>query len=281
MLDLAGQTIRAYQVDKHIATGGHGMLYRAHHQTTGQVVALKVLLPEHTQDEQLLQRLQQEVDIIRDLRHPHIVPLIESWQDNGIIYLTMPWLDGGNLRQLLNTHGRLSPQQWHPILSQIASALDAAHAAQIVHRDIKPENILLDHDGIAYLTDFGVAKRMNQSTNITTLGVVMGTPQYLSPEQIMGTMLSNRTDVYALGITLYEMLNGEHPYADTHSQVQLMMRLMQETLPPLHREDLPDEVVSEINQLVLRATDKDPHNRYLTASSLAYHFAQIAATITP
>lgn len=275
MSDFVGQTIRHYHLTDYIGAGGHGAVYKATHTETEQLIALKIMLPQHSEDNELAQRLHQEAEIIRDLRHPHIVPLIETWDEENTIYLAMPWIDGGDLRGYAEEHGKLTPEQLSPILTQICSALDAGHAAQIIHRDIKPENILLDSTGKAYLTDFGIAKRLDNKNAITAMGNVVGTPHYLSPEQIMGAELGNRTDIYALGIMIHEMLNGGHPYAETQSKVQLMMRLVQEVLPPLASDKIKAEHMDDLYGLILRCTSKDPAERYLTASSVAFHFAQI------
>src|SRR5688572_21139064 len=147
--------VRDYQVTAYVGKGGHGAVYRAELVKTGAIVAIKVLLPQHSEDLELAQRLEQEAEIIRDLRHPHIVPLLETWKDNLGIWLVMPWLGGGDLRDYLKEKGAMKPEALSVLLQQICSALDAAHAAHIIHRDFKPDNILLDDAGVAYLSDFG------------------------------------------------------------------------------------------------------------------------------
>src|SRR5690606_27185001 len=230
------------------------------------------------EDEKIVQRINQEAEIIQDLRHPNIVPLIETWQDEQEICLVMPWLSGGDLRDYVEKYGSLAPENLSPILTQICSALDAAHAAQIIHRDLKPDNILLDDTGKAYLSDFGIAKRKGYS-NITTVGTLIGSPNYLSPEQIMGDEISNRTDIYALGIVIHEVLAGIHPYHDTVSRLQLMMKLAQQDLPPLTDREIPAQFMDEVNGLIQRCTAKNSKDRYLTASSVAYHFKQIIGDV--
>jgi serine/threonine protein kinase len=277
MADLIGKTVRDYQVSAFIGKGGHGAVYRAAHLKTGADVAIKVLLPEHGDDAELAKRLLQEAEIVRELHHPHIVPLLETWQDNQGLWLVMPWLGGGDLHDYLKKQGAMSPNVLSPILSQICSALDAAHAAQIIHRDLKPDNILLDMAGVAYLSDFGIAKRKNYGA-ITSIGTVIGSPNYLSPEQIMGEEITNRTDIYALGITIHELLAGMHPYHDTVSRLQLMMKLVQQNLPPLTDREIPAEYLDGINGLIQRCTAKNPQDRYITASSVAYHFQEILSS---
>lgn len=275
MAGLVGKELHGYSIEDYIGKGGHGAVYLAKHINSGREVAIKVMLPEHESDTVLLKRLRQEAAIIRDLRHPHIVPLIEMWEDDYGVSIVMPHLVGGDLRQIIKRQEVLTPAQLSHILNQICGALDAAHAAQIIHRDIKPENILLDEKGNAYLTDFGVAKRMNRQSAITTVGSVIGSPNYLSPEQIVGADISNRTDIYAIGILIYEMLVGDHPFAATTSRVQLMMQLVKEDFPALDAPHIADHHRAEIQALVSRCTSKNVEARYLTASSVAYHFARI------
>lgn len=272
MIDFEGKTVHQYDLVKFVGHGGHGAVYRARHVVSHDIVAVKVILPEHARDEKLLQRLHQEAEIIHDLRHPNIVHLIETWEDANGVWIAMQWCGGGDLRERLEQNGAMAPHEIVPILEQVTSALDAAHAAQIIHRDLKPDNIMLDEAGNAYLTDFGIAKRLGHNA-ITSMGVVVGSPNYLSPEQIMGYDITARTDIYALGILIYELLTAEHPFSTLTSKVQMMMALVQQPLPPV--VDLPDELADGINALIQRATAKSAEQRYPTASSLARHFKEI------
>lgn len=275
MSNLIGQNIRNYHLAEVIGSGGHGTVYKGWDTQTHNTIAIKVMLSKHIKDEIVVQRLHQEADIIRDLRHPHIVPLIESWDDEHGVCLVMPWIDGEDLRRLMQRKPELSPREITAILTQICSALDATHAAGIIHRDIKPENILLDSYGTAYLSDFGFAKRKDNNTFSTTAGVIVGTAYYLSPEQITESELSNRTDIFAIGIMIYEMLTGKHPFGETNSRVKILMYLLKEDMPLIERGDIPEHKLKQINMLIARCTAKNPDERYLTASSVAYHFAQI------
>lgn len=275
MSDLIGKTIRDYQINNFIGQGGHGSVYKAIHTPSDKPVALKIMLQEHLEDKTMVQRILQEAEIIRELEHPYIVPLVESWQDDRGIYVVMPWYDGGALRTYIKESQPVDPQVVNTILSQICDALDAAHAIKIVHRDIKPENILLDAEGNAYLSDFGFAKRMDSTVEITTVGDVVGTPNYLSPEQIMGYDIGNKTDIYALGIMLHEILSGAHPYADTKSRVQLMLKLVKEDVPKLKNASLSQDKLDKIDVIIARCTHKNPDNRYPTASEVAKDFAKV------
>lgn len=280
MADIVGTMVRDYRVMAYVGKGGHGAVYRAELVKTGAIVAIKVLLPQHSDDVELAQRLEQEAEIIRDLRHPHIVPLLETWKDDLGIWLVMPWLGGGDLRDYLEKKGAMKPEALSGLLQQICSALDAAHAAHIIHRDFKPDNILLDEAGVAYLSDFGVAKRTNLSS-ITSMGTILGSPHYLSPEQIMGEEISNRSDIYGLGVTIFELLAGVTPFQGTVSRLQLMMKIMRESIPPLTDREIPEKYLDKINGLIQRCTAKNPQDRYPTASSVAAHFQEILSENQP
>ncbi|GAB5493103.1 MAG: hypothetical protein Phog2KO_33180 [Phototrophicaceae bacterium] len=275
MSNLIGQIIRNYKIEDFIGQGGHGTVYRAINLVSDEVVAIKIMLTEHLEDKTMIQRIIQEADIIGNLQHPNIVPLIEFWQDDGGIYLVMPWYSGGDLRAYIKENQPIQPQMLSNILTQICDALDHAHAVHIIHRDIKPENILLDNKNNAYLSDFGFAKRTNNSVNITTVGDVVGTANYLSPEQIMGYDIGNKTDIYALGIVIHEILDGAHPYANTNSRIQLMLKMVQEDLPDLKNTTFSAEVLAQINTLIRRCTAKNPDDRYLRASDVAQDFTKI------
>lgn len=269
-----GWTINDYHLTKLVGVGGHGVVYQAHHPQSSDPIAVKVILPEHVDNERLLRRIRVEAEIIRELRHPHIVPLYDYWEDENGVWIAMRWVDGGDLRDQLKQQGPLTLDQTATMLSQISGALDAAHAAEIIHRDIKPENILQDREGHMYLTDFGIAKRLGHKP-ITKAGIVIGSPFYLSPEQIMGYDLTARTDVYGMGIMLYELLTGEHPFASTEGKVQLMVKHVREPVPDITK--LRPDVLPAINDLIQRATAKDPQDRYPSASALARHFHEIIA----
>ena len=272
MDNMIGRTVRSYKITEFIGKGGHGAVYKAENTETKEIVAVKVILPEHEDDSTLLERFQQEAEIIRDLRHPHIVHLHDFWKDEAGIWVVMQWLGGGDLREYLEKHGTVPPKVLAKVLNQITGALDEAHAADIIHRDLKPDNIVLDDKGDAYLTDFGIAKRIGYKA-ITSMGVVVGSPNYLSPEQIMGETVSSRTDVFALGFTIYELLTGGHPFHGIKNRVQLMMAMIQQEIPPIL--DLDESIIDEVNEVIQKATDKDVSKRYPTASALARHFNEV------
>lgn len=273
MSDYTGQTIRSYIIQEEVGRGGHGVVYKAIRENTGETVAAKVLLPEYIVDEKMVKRLEIEAQIVRDLQHPNIVHCDDSWRDDSGVWLIMRWMGGGNLRQYIKTHHPLSLRRMADMVDQVSAALEVAHEAGIVHRDLKPDNIVLDEAGNACLTDFGIARRLGYNA-ITSMGVVMGSPGYLTPEQILGEPVSAQTDIYAFGVMLYEMIAGVHPYSHIRGHVQLMIMLAQQELPLVHeaRPDVP-EAVSEV---IRKATVRQPGQRYGTVLAFAEAFREAA-----
>jgi serine/threonine protein kinase len=257
MAEFIGQTIREYRIEAQIGRGGHGVVFRAVHVPTERTVAVKVLLPEYLEDPKMAERLELEASIVRELKHPHIVHYEDSWNDEYGAWLVMRYLSGGSLRELMTRHPQVPLEHVARITKQIVAALECAHAAGIIHRDMKPDNIILDDEGNAYLTDFGIAKRLGYKA-ITSMGVVLGSPAYLTPEQILGAEVSARTDIFSLGMTLYEVLAGQHPFGKIKGQVQLMMMLLQSDVPPLAREDIPPAVAA----VIAKALTRDVAGRY-------------------
>lgn len=266
MDSLIGRTLHGYEIREHIGTGGYGAIYKAYQANVGRDVAVKVILPEHATKPEFEQRFATEAQLVAQLEHPHIVPLYDYWQDANGACLVMRYVRGGSLRDMLKQQGALSLAQIIRILDQITAALDAAHESGIVHRDLKPDNILIDERGNAYLTDFGIAKSTKTESQITGTDAIVGTWTYISPEQIESKPVSPQTDIYALGIMLYEMAAGVHPFAGT-AVTMMIMKHLQEPLPLVldHRPDAPEA----IDDIIARATAKDPVERHPAASVLA------------
>jgi hypothetical protein len=276
MLDLTGQIIRGYEIHEKIGEGGYGAVYKAFQPTIKRDVAIKVILPEHADKPEFARRFTTEAETVARLEHPHIVPLYDYWHDEQGAFLVMRWLPM-TLRSALKQQGALSMAQTARLLDQLGDALAVAHAAGIVHRDLKPDNILLDERGNAYLTDFGIAKQLNTDVRLTATDGIVGTPAYLSPEQIQTLSVTPQTDIYALGLLLYEMLTGEHPFAGTG--VMLMInRHLQDPLPSVKskRPDIPEMV----DKVVQKATAKNQIERYADAPALADAF-RTASNLTP
>lgn len=271
-MELIGQQLRHYEIRQQIASGGYGAIYLAHDTSVNRDVVVKTILPEYANQDEFKQRFDTEARLIAQLEHPHIVPIYSYWQDERGAFLVMRYIRGGNLRDVISNQGALSLIQVQRILQQVCDALDVAHSHQVIHRDIKPENILLDTHGNAYLTDFGIAKRLHTDDDVTATDSILGTWKYLSPEQIENAPVSPQSDIYSLGVMLYEMLAGAHPFRDT-SVTLMLVRHMGDPLPNIlvDRPGLP----SGINELIQKATEKRPANRYPSISALANDFKNI------
>lgn len=258
---VAGQVIRGYEILDKIGEGGQGAVFRARHAILKREVALKVIRPDLADDAETIQRFKQEVAIVLKLNHPNIVPIYDYWHDDEGIYIAMHYMSGGSLRAAL-AQGTWSPEDLANMLDRLADALASAHSSDIIHRDLKPDNILLDASRCAYLTDFGIAKRLN-ADRITLSYIQLGSPAYLSPEQILNRGVSPQTDIYMLGITLYEAIVGEHPFPEDTS-MQLMLKQVREPLPFLHvkARQIPYNQALALDVVIQRATTKDPDERY-------------------
>ena len=211
--DLSGRTIRGYALLERLGAGGFGVVYRAEQPGIGRAVAIKIILPQYANLPEFIRRFESEAQIIARLEHPHIVPLHDFWREPGGAYLVMRYVPGGTLLSMLQ-RGPLLLDTCAGLLEQIGAALGVAHRAGIVHRDLKPSNILLDNDGNAYLADFGIAKDLGNAdlADHTQPGAILGSPAYLSPEQIRDEPITPRCDIYSLGIILYELLAGAKPF---------------------------------------------------------------------
>ncbi len=263
-LDLQGEPLRGYRLLEQVGEGAFGVVYRAIQPQVGREVAIKAVHPELANQPDFVRRFDHEAQIVARLEHPHVVPLYDYWREPDAAYLVMRFLRGGSVEDLLEA-GPLEPSRVVHITEQIASALAAAHRQGVVHRDVKPGNVLLDEEGNAYLTDFGVA--LDAGSPERSTGTMMrGTPAYLSPEQIRLEPASPRSDVYALGIVVFEMLTGEHPFPEA-SLTALLDHHMRDALPSVRtlRPELPDAV----DEVIRRATAKDADDRFPDVTAIA------------
>lgn len=274
MGDIAiGTIIGGYQILEAIGQGGMATVYRAHQLSMKRDVAIKMLPRQFLSQTNSLERFKQEANIVARLEHRAIVPVHDYGEHEGVPYLVMRYMDGGSVDDLIY-QGPVAPDRTLNILLQIAPALDYAHQSGVLHRDLKPSNILMDANGDAYLTDFGIARLLGEgSTSLTTTGVV-GTPSYMSPEQAQGHDLDGRSDVYALGVVLFEMLVGSRPFEGETPYSVAVKHVTQ--APPSAREKNP-RLSTAIEQVLFKALAKNPHQRYQTAGELA---AALQAAIT-
>lgn len=236
-----GTQFGQYHIQELIGHGGMSVVYRAQHVSLERNVALKLLSPALTEDEEFRERFNRESRVAAALDHPNIIPIYEAGELDGVFFIAMRYVDGPNLHELLQGQGPLETERSISIISQVASALSNAHEQGLVHRDIKPANVLVSatrNDAEAdhvYLTDFGVAKSTTSQVALTKTGVFVGTVDYASPEQIEGHSLDGRSDVYALGCVLYECLTAEMPY-ERDSEVAKALRPPSRASAARHRE---------------------------------------------
>ena len=263
-LDLDGQPLRGYRLLEQVGEGAFGVVYRAIQPQVGREVAIKAVHPELANHPDFVRRFDHEAQIVARLEHPHVVPLYDYWREPDAAYLVMRFLRGGSVEDLLEV-GPLEPARVVSIVEQISSALGAGHRQGVVHRDVKPGNVLLDEEGNAYLTDFGVA--LDSGSPERSTGTMMrGTPAYVSPEQIRLEPTSPKSDIYALGIVVFEMLTGEHPFPET-SLTALLDHHVRDALPSAHA--LRPQLPRGVDEVIARATAKDPNARFADVGAVA------------
>ncbi len=269
--DLSGRAIRGYTLGEKIGAGAFGAVYRAVQPLVEREVAIKIILPKHANHPDFIRRFEAEAQLVARLEHPHIVPLYDYWREPGVAYLVMRLLRGGNAQELIE-RGPLSLDQIVRLLEQIGSALQAAHRSGVVHRDLKPSNVLLDEDGNVYLADFGIAKNLGSPDAHTQTGLIIGSPAYISPEQINSDPVRPQTDIYSLGVMLYEMLTGAKPFAGP-TPILLIQQHLFTPMPPLvaNRQGLP----AAFDDIIARATAKDQAQRYAEVDTLLADFKAV------
>jgi serine/threonine protein kinase len=265
-----GEQLAGYQIEEQIGRGGMAVVYRALDLRLGRAVALKVLAPHLGEDEAFRQRFIRESRAAAGVDHPHIVPVFEAGEADGVLFIAMRYVEHGDVRSLLDTEGRLDPSRACEITAQVAAALDTAHAYGLVHRDVKPGNILLgrasnnaDH---VYLSDFGLSKHSLAPSTLTSTGQFLGTLDYVSPEQIQGHPVDGRADEYALACTVVEMLTGSPPFR--HDDSMAIMWAQLESAPPRLTQRRP-ELPPAVDDVIAAAMAKKPTGRYRTCQDFA------------
>ncbi|MGH2969088.1 MAG: protein kinase domain-containing protein, partial [Solirubrobacteraceae bacterium] len=254
---IPGATFAGYRIESVVGRGGMGVVYRATDLSLSRPVALKLIAPEHAQADRFRARFIRESRLAASLEHPNVVPIYEAREADGQLYLAMRLVEGSDLRTLLDRE-EAGPERALAILGQVAGALDAAHRRGLVHRDVKPGNVLVDESGHAYLTDFGITKQVGHAS--TETGQIMGTLDYLAPEQIRGEAVDGRADVYALACVLYECLAGAPPFR-RETEAEALWAHMQEQPAPLRDHAALDPVIA-------RGLAKERDDRYTTCAEL-------------
>jgi Protein kinase domain len=253
-----GAYIAGYEIGEQLGRGGMGVVYRAHHVTLDRPAAVKVLAPELAENAEFRERFIRESQMAGALRHPSVVTVYDAGDHGGLLYLAMQLVEGTDLRRRLDDVGALSPEETVVILFQVAEALEAAHAIGLVHRDVKPANVLLDGSH-AYLGDFGLSKRLAAGGGLTAAGEMLGTVDYVAPEQIEGRDVNPRTDVYALGCVAYECLTGAPPFDKATSLAVLFAHVSEEPKP---LSDARPGIPRRADLPMAQAMAKAPERRY-------------------
>jgi serine/threonine-protein kinase len=255
-----------YELEELVGHGGMSSVYKAHDSLLERYVALKVLHEQYNEDDEFVERFKREARSVAQLQHPNIVTVIDRGEEEGRQYIVFEYIDGENLKELVVRKGRLDVRDALEIAVEVARGLAFAHEHGLVHRDVKPQNVLLNGDGRAKVTDFGIARSRDVEHSVTQTGTVLGTSNYIAPEQASGQPVDAQTDVYSLGVVLYELLTGELPFPGENF-VAVAMKHVHEPPPNLleKRRDLPLRVAAAID----RALEKDPEHRFTTMDAFA------------
>ncbi|MEA4852782.1 MAG: PASTA domain-containing protein [Christensenella sp.] len=254
-----------YRLIEQIDSGGSAYIYKAMDEYANQVVAVKILKPELTQNEEFIQRFKKEVQASLKLRHANIIRAYDAGFDHGTYYIVMDLIEGKTLKHLINVNGPLPLKYVVNVAKKLCLALEYAHVKGFVHRDIKPHNIMIDMDGEPFIADFGIARNIEQNTITADDNSVMGSVHYFSPEQARGERVDKRSDIYSLGILIYEMLCGKVPF-DADTSVAIALKHINEPMPNIADEisGLPES----LNKIIQKATQKDKHFRYKSAFNM-------------
>jgi tRNA A-37 threonylcarbamoyl transferase component Bud32 len=265
-----------YELEELVGTGGMSSVYRAHDRLLDRKVALKVLHQQYTEDDEYVERFRREARAVAALSHPNIVTVIDRGEHGGRQFIVFEYVDGDNLKQVIERRGPAPVETALELAIQIARGLSFAHQNGLVHRDVKPQNVLLNGDGQAKVTDFGIARSMDVKRGMTTTGTVLGTSDYIAPEQAQGQPVDEHSDVYSLGVVVYEMLTNEVPFSGENF-VAVAMRHINDPPPPI-RDKRPD-VPPRLEAAVHRAMAKDPNERFASMTDFCRELEECLAEV--
>jgi len=269
LLSLASALEGRYQVLSELGRGGMGIVYQAYDKQLKEQVAIKLLSPLLSTDQEALERLTREVSLARRVTHPNVIRIHDLSEVNGLHYVSMEYFGGSNLKEHLKRSGSLSILNAYQVFSQICDGLEAAHSQGVVHRDLKAQNILIGPTGQIKIIDFGLARSV-QLQGMTATGLIMGTPEYMAPEQVAGKHVDERADIYALGVILFEMLTGRVPFTGD-SAIAVGFQQLKDA-PPAPRSINP-QIPEEVERIILKALEKNPIQRYRTVDEMRKEFA--------
>jgi serine/threonine protein kinase len=259
-----GSVFAGHRIEAVAGRGGMGVVYVATHLALNRRVALKLITPDLAADEGFRQRFKQESMTAASIDHPNVIPIYHAGEEDGKLYITMRYVEGTDLREMIATRGKIAPAETARIINEMASALDAAHAHGLVHRDVKPANILIGQSGQAYLTDFGLTKHAGSQSGLTKTGMFVGTLDYIAPEQLQGGEVDGRVDVYALGCVLYQALTGTVPYPRDSEPAKIWAHMQEPPPSVVGHPDVPDQ----FEGVIARAMAKKPDDRYPSVGDL-------------
>lgn len=274
--DVAEALAARYEVLDTLGEGGMGMVYRVRDRETGEILALKLLRPEIARDPAMMERFKNEIRLAHRITHKNVCRIYDFNRVGDLAYFTMEYVDGESLRAWLRRVGKLTPERTMDLARQIAAGLIEAHAQGVIHRDLKPDNVMLGRDGLVKLLDFGIARAVGHDT--ATARTIMGTPEYMAPEQSQGKAVDQRVDLYALGLILYECLTGRRAFSGATPVEVALRQLKERPVPP--RKFLP-ATPPHLETIVLRCLEKEPARRYASAAEIQRALAQPAAVSRP
>ncbi len=260
-----------YQVIEELGSGGMGKVYKVIDKEVKEKIAIKVLRPEISFDERIIERFRNELKLARKISHPNVCRMYDLLKEKGRYFITMEYISGEDLKSTIARVGQLSVGKALAIAEQICKGLAEAHKLGVVHRDLKPQNVIIDRQGDARIMDFGIAQT-HTTKGLTEPGVMIGTPEYMSPEQAVGEVIDQRSDIYSLGVLLFELLTGTLPFK---GDTAVGLALKQKTELPPNPKSLNPQISDEVSQLILRCLEKDKNNRYPSATSLLEEISRI------